>query len=59
MNKEPAQKGLIELTDSMQLQKVCLWYSGMYMQTNELCSCMADESCLNPENVSAVDDDDI
>ena len=45
MNKEPAPMGLIELTACSCKKSVC------YMQTNE--------SCLNPENVFAVDDDHI
>ena len=58
MNKEPAPKGLIELTACSCKKSACGTRACTGRQ-NELCSCMADESCLNPENVSAVDDDGI
>ena len=58
MNKEPAPKGFIELTACSCKMSACGTRVCAYRQ-NELCSCMAEESCLNPENVSAVVDDDI
>ena len=72
MNKEPAPKGLIELTACSCKRSACGTracydrheYARHECRQNELactecCPCMADESGMNPENVSAVDDDDI
>ena len=63
MNKEPAPKGLFELT-ACSCKKSACGTRACTCRQNELactgfCSCLADESCLNQENVSAADDDDI
>ena len=60
MNKEPAPKGLIELTACSCKKSACDTRACTCRQNElectEFCSCMADESCLNPENASAVDE---
>ena len=63
MDKEPAPKGPIELT-ACSFKKSAYATRACTCRQNELActefySCMADESCLNPENVSSVDDDAI
>ena len=58
MNKEPAQKGLIELTAGSCKKSAC-GTRACTCRKNELCSCIAGESCQKPKNASAVDDDDI
>ena len=62
MNKEPAPKGINELTACSCKKSACGNRACTCRQNELACtdySCMADEVCLNPENVSAVDDDDI
>ena len=63
MDKEPAPKGPIGLTacslkKSAYATRVCTCRQNKLACT-EFYSCMADESCPNPENVSSVDDDAI
>ena len=63
MNKEPAPKGLIKLTAYSCKTSACGTRACTCRQNEltctEFCSCMNDKSCLNQENVSTVDDDDI
>ena len=63
MAKEPAPKGLIELKACNCKKSVCGTRACTCRQNDLTCTefwtCIADESCLNPENMPDIDQDDV
>ena len=63
MTKEPAPKELIELTACNCKKSACGTRACTCRQNDlactEFCACMADESCLNPENMPDIDEDEV
>ena len=63
MTKEPAPKGLIELTACNCKKSACGTRACTCRQNDlactEFCACMADESCQNTENMPDIDEDEV